>query len=185
MKKLFGFMVMSLVAVMPFTVKAATGIAVNSSQDCKKDDAGNITCTVHYNITDSEENLTVTLTEQGGATVTAINQATGSDWSLVGTPNEVNDVWTVVLASPGTSGEGDLFTFTYKASGTDDCRVVVALGETQVPVTPETPTPSKPDEPTDNKQTGATLPYIALGAVVVIATGAYLATRNKAKMYKI
>ncbi len=184
MKKLFGFMVMSLVAViMPFTVKAATNISVGS-QDCKRDDNDNITCTVHYNITDSEENLTVTLTEEGGATVTAINPATGSDWNLVGSPNEVNNVWTVVLASPGTSGEGDLFTFTYTASGTEDCRVVVALGETQVPVTP-TPTPSTPDEPTDNKQTGATLPYIALGAVVLIATGAYLATRNKAKMYKI
>lgn len=176
MKKLLGFMVMTLVALLPFTVNAATKLNYNcGSQDAN----GNITCTISYVIDASEESLTVNLTEFGGADITSIVPANGSDWTI-SSSNELNGVWTIILTSPGVTGEGNLFTFTYHASGQDDCHITLALGNDQQNLTPVTP-----DEPTDNKQTGATLPYIALGAVAVIATGAYLATRNKAKMYKI
>ena len=182
MKKMFGFLMLSLVALLPLSTKAATSIVPNCGQ---QDANGVITCTVAYNITDEEgvDSLTLTLTEQGGAEIVDVVDATGSEWN-VSSKNEENNVWTVILASIGVTGEGNLFTFSYRPSGEEDCGVNIALNGQSVPITP-TETPSTPDTPTDNKQTGATLPYIALGAIVVLATGAYLATRNKAKMYKI
>ena len=182
MKKFIAFMVMAVMFMLPLSVHAATAISYKCGD---KDSNDNITCTVTYKIDESEDNLTVTLTEFGGAEVTSVAGASGSDWTI-SSSNEVNGVWTVILASPGSSGDGDLFTFTYHASGEADCKIQLALGETKTDITPETPTtPTTPDKPEENKQTGATLPYIALGAVVLIATGAYLATRNKAKMYRL
>ena len=76
------------------------------------------------------------------------------------------------------TGEGSLFSFSYKPSGTTDCKVQIALGDTKIEVTPE-------DTPTENKDTGSTLPYIALGAIALVAVGSYVATKNKSKVYKI
>ena len=181
MKKIFGLMLLSVLALLPLNTKAAISINPNCGQ---ADSNGVITCTVAYNITDEEgaESLTLTLTEKGGAEVVDVIDATGSEWS-VSSKNEDNGVWTVILASIGVTGEGNLFTFSYRPSGEEDCEVQIALNGQTVPVAPAPETPA--DTPTDNKQTGATLPYIALGAIAVLATGAYLATRNKAKMYKI
>ncbi len=181
MKKLFGFLMLSLVALLPMSTRAAVSIVPNCGQ---QDANGVITCTVAYNITDEEgvDSLSLTLTEQGGAEVVDVIDATGSEWN-VSSKNEENGVWTVILASIGVTGEGNLFTFSYRPSGEADCGVEIALNGQTVPVNP--PAAEEPDTPTDNKQTGATLPYIALGAIAVLATGAYLATRNKAKMYKI
>ncbi len=183
MKKMFGFLMLSLVALLPLSTKAATSIVPNCGQ---QDANGVITCTVAYNITDEEgvDSLTLTLTEKGGAEVVDVVDATGSEWN-VSSKNEDNGVWTVILASIGVTGEGNLFTFSYRPSGEADCGVNIALNGQNVPITPTTPETSDPDTPTDNKQTGATLPYIALGTIAVLATGVYLATRNKAKMYKI
>ena len=181
MKKMFGFLMLSLVALLPLSTKAATSIVPNCGQ---QDANGVITCTVAYNITDEEgvDSLTLTLTEQGGAEIVDVVDATGSEWN-VSSKNEANGVWTVILASIGVTGEGNLFTFSYRPSGEEDCEVQIALNGQTVPVAPAPETPA--DTPTENKQTGATLPYIALGAIAVLATGAYLATRNKAKMYRI
>lgn len=176
MKKFFSFMVMSLVALLPFSVDAATEI----SPSCGSKDAdGNITCTISYNITDpaGADSLTVTLTEQGGADIISVENAIDTDWA-VSSQNESNGVWTILLASPGVAGEGNLFTFTYKTSGTTDCKIKVALDGQTTEIIPEEPTP-------DNPKTGASFPYIALGAVALIAVGAYVATKNKAKMYRI
>ena len=173
---LLSVMVMAILLV-PMVPKAATGIVPNCGN---KDAQGNVTCTIVYNITSSSglSNLTVTLTEEGGADITSIVDADDSEWSVGSKTEATAGVWTVNLVSPGVSGEGNLFKFTYKASGSTDCKIRVALNNETATITPN-------DTPTDNKQTGATLPYIALGAVVILATGAYLATRNKAKMYKI
>jgi len=174
-KKVFSFLVMSLIALLPFNVDAATKISPNCGD---KDADGNVTCTIGYNITDDiVDTLTVTLTEEAGAEVISVDNASSSDWT-VSSPSESGNVWTVILASPGVSGEGDLFTFKYTPSGQTDCKVRVALGEQVVEVIPD-------DTTTENKDTGATLPFIALSFVAVIAVGAYLATKNKAKMYKI
>ena len=44
--------------------------------------------------------------------------------------------------------------------------------------------PIEPDNP-DTPETGSTLPYIALAVIALGAAGAYVATKNKAKMYRI
>ena len=43
----------------------------------------------------------------------------------------------------------------------------------------------KIDTPVENEQTGVTLPYIFLGAALLIAGYAFVATKNKSKMFKI
>lgn len=181
MKRFLSIMVMALVLVFPFTVKAAkTNISVNCTNTL--DASGNYTCTVAGS-TDSSEvsNLTITLTEKGGAEITKVYGANDTDWTLSNSPEDVDGVWTVLLTSPGIEGEDDLFKFDYKPSGTEDCGITITLdGETK------TVTPSQtPDNPTENKDTGATLPFVALGVVGLCAVGAYVVTKNKSKMYKI
>ncbi len=179
MKKYLGLLLMALVVLIPLNVKAA-GLAIRDPQsngDCKSTGDGVITCTLVYQINEGNvDEATVTLTEKGGAKIQSVTSAAGSDWT-VSDHTSSNGVWTVKLNSIGVTGSGNLFTFTYVPSGSDDCGVEVATEGKVVPVTPDTPT--------DNKQTGTTLPYIALGGIVVLATAAYLATRNKSKMYKI
>ena len=184
MKKILGLMLLTLVVFLPMNAKAAVSIKPNCGQ---QDANGVITCTVTYTITEETglESMNVTLTEKGGAEVVDVVDATGSEWN-VSSKNEDNGVWTIILASVGVTGEGDLFTFSYRPSGEEDCEVQIGYNGQNVPVTPPTETPETPsDTPTDNKQTGATLPYVALGVIAVVATGAYLATRNKSKMYRI
>lgn len=180
MKKILSLIAISLVAILPFTVDAAVKIDVPKTL-CKKNADGNITCTATYTVTEGDiyNSLNVTLTEEGGAEIISIDNATDSDWS-VSTKNEADNVWSVVLASTGvTDGDGDLFTFTYKPSGQTDCKVKVNLTDgNTVDVAPE-------DTPTENKDTGSSLPYIALTVIVLGAAGAYVATKNKSKMYKI
>lgn len=176
MKKVLSLMIISLVAILPFVVKADTEIGYS----CGEADAnGIISCTMNYKITgDLVEQMTVTLTEQGGAEIQEVTAAIDSQWML--TPaSESNGVWTVILASPGVADEGDLFAFSYKVSGEKDCKILVSLNGV------EKATIAPADEPTENKDTGSTLPYIALGSIALIAAGAYVATRNKSKVYKI
>ncbi len=177
MKKYLSLLLMAMMVFLPLRTKAAVAL---DKQCSSADSNGIINCTVTYNIVgDAASELTVNLTEGGGAQVTDILTASGSEWS-VASRNEVGNVWTVNLESIGVDGEGTLFRFSYRPSGSDDCKITIELGETQITVAP----PTK-DEPTDNKQTGATLPYIALGTMAVVAVGAYIAVRNKAKMYRI
>jgi len=177
MKRFLGLIGMALVALLPFAVSAK--IQISTGENCKTtNEDGSVTCTMLYEITDKQEtSLVVTLTEKGGAAITEIKNANDTDWTVADT-EEKNNVWTVTLTSPGVKGEGELFTFTYTPSGEDDCKVVPSLANGTV-VTPEE------DKPTDNKDTGATLPYVALGAIALVAVGAYVATKNKSKMYKI
>ena len=182
MKKVFSFLVASLIALLPMFVSA--DVVVNQPISCTTAN-GLKTCTVSADITDEAgvESLNVTLTEYGGAEITSITNATDTDWS-VSSQNEVNGVHSVVLVSPGVSGEYSLFTFQYQESGQEDCKVTISLNGSVTEVTPNT-TNKDEDTPAEDAQTGATLPYIALGAIVLIATGTYFATKNKAKMYKI
>ncbi len=178
MKKGLSLLLMTMMVFLPLRTKAAVAL---DNQCSEADSNGIINCTVTYNIVgDAASELTVNLTEGGGAQVTDILTASGSEWS-VASRNEVGNVWTVNLESIGVTGEGTLFRFSYRPSGSDDCKITIELGETQITVAP----PTTPDEPTDNKQTGATLPYIALGTMAVVAVGAYIAVKNKAKMYRI
>ena len=180
MKRFLCFMVMSLVAIIPFSVSAASEITYNCGE---VNSSGSRTCTVGYIIdaTTPQNSVSVTLTEKGGANITSIDGVASSEFS-VSTKNETNGVHSVVLASPdAVAGQFDLFTFTYTTSGTEDCKVTVGIGNENKDVTPA-PTP---DTPSDDVQTGSTLPYIALGFIGIVAVSAYLATKNKSKMYKI
>lgn len=177
MKKLLSLLVGGLV-LLPFSVNALT--VVNPVSCTAVDSDGNKTCTIAVDSgTEAFESFTATLTEQGGADIQSVFNTTGSDWSLVGTPaDNGNGVWTVNVSSPGVSGEMSLFSFTYKVSGETDCKINVSLNGSTAS-TPET------NEPTQNKQTGSTIPFIALGAMALLAGGAYVATKNKSKMFNI
>ena len=173
---------MAIVAVVPFTVNAASEIIFSCGDT---DDEGYRTCVVGYKIDDStpQSSVNVTLTEQGGAEVTSLDGIASSSFSL-NSQNESSGVHSVILSSPdAVSGEQELFTFTYKNSGTEDCKVVINIGTDNKEVITETvDTPiAEGEEP----KTGATLPFIALGAITIIAGGTYIATKNKTKMYKI
>ncbi len=204
MKKRLGFLVLALFLVLPFTVHAANQLDF-TCQDA--DASGNITCTVTYNFDESKDSAVVTLTEQGGATVVTDSiKSAGSTWTVAGTPSAANKVWTVNLTSPGASGEGELFQFTYTPSGLEGCSVLITLENLTKTVTP--PTADKTtckivdgvyydndgnevtkevyeEKCAKNPKTGSTLPYVALASLVIIAGGAYVATKDKAKMYKI
>ncbi len=184
MKKILSLVGLFLICILPIAVNAETLEIPREKMRCSGEDAnGYITCTIVYVITGDEgyDNLTVTLTEKGGATVTNISNAANSDWTVVDQSEDPStNVWTVKLTSPGVTGEGDLFKLTYKASGTKDCEIEVGIGDRHVSITPD-----EPDKPEENKDTGAALPFIALGSIALVAVGAYLATKNKTKMYKI
>lgn len=180
MKKLLGMMALTLAIMLPYVTKADT-IKINPLNCTNFDAEGYSTCLVTYDI-DSENgvgSLDVTLTEKGGATISSIDAVEGSSWTF--TKSQKEHVWTVNLTGPDVSGVGDLFQFTYKNSGDKDCGVEVVLGNVSV----STPNTTNPDKPTDNKDTGSAVPFIALGTISVIAVAAYLATKNKTKMYKI
>ena len=63
--------------------------------------------------------------------------------------------------------------------------VSIAGQNINTPTTSTTTVTKDTDTPTSNKDTGVSFPYIALGTIVLVAGGAYIATRNKSKMYKI
>lgn len=177
MKKILSLLVMGIVAILPLTVSAASEIKYN----CGDFDAEGIrTCTVSYVIDKDtpQESVSVKLTEQGGAEITEVNGVSDSEFELI-SKNKTDNVYSVILnAIDSVAGEFSLLTFKYKKSGTEDCKVTVGIGDQDKDVIEN-------DTPTDNVKTGSTLPYIALGAIAIIAGGAYLATKNKSKMYKI
>ena len=183
MKKILSFLVLGFLAVAPFTVSAASSI-VTPIACTPADESGSRTCTVEYMIDEAtpQDSVTVKLTEYGGANITAINDVTGSEF-MVGNKDEVDGVHTVgVVSLQKITGTVALFTFTYVESGTTDCKVKVSIGDDNKEVTsPTNPT----DTPTDNVETGSSLPYIALGAIALIAVIGYVATKNKTKMYRI
>ncbi len=184
MKKVLSYLVVSMMFVLPLSVNAEGSVVPGA--DCGKFDSNNQSnCTVKYNIEDENglETIIVTLTENGDAKILSIDNYPGSSWTVANvTEPDANRTRTVTLTSPGEKGEGELFQFTYQSSTgeTSSCRVDIKY-QGKVVSTPETPS----DNPTDNKDTGATLPFVALGSIAVIAVGVYLVTRNKTKMYKI
>lgn len=181
MKKVLSLIVLLVMLILPLSVKAAYRLV--DPFPCTTDSDNNITCKINYEITGTEgyDTVTIKLTEQGGAKIDKITNDPDGEWTISGTPTYSNGVWTVTVTSPGTTGEGTFFQITYKASGLEGCGILVEPQEgSKVTITPE-----NPDKPTDNKDTGATLPFIALGSIALVAVGAYLVTKNKTKMYKI
>jgi hypothetical protein len=207
MKKILSFMVMAIVMVLPLTVKADVNLD-DKKWKCSEANANNeVTCVINATFDDGNlESLTLKLNEYGGAEILKIESVATSDWTV---QNQVDKgtYWdvTVSLNGPGQAGEFDLFSVTYKASGLDDCKIGVELNgiEIKTPEPKETPRGKCVEDKVNKKYyiddvevtesqykeqctpTGATLPYLALGAMVVLAAAAYVTTKNKTKMYKI
>lgn len=174
MKKYFGIMLAMVITVLPLTVNAAAKLNIDNA-NCI--DEGDYRTCKGVLITDTPmPQATVTFTTEGGAEIAVVSEGDGATISA-----QNDNTYTFALKDPTATGEIDLFVVRYKKSGEADCRVKVSFNGSSVTV-PDDPTP---DTPTDNKQTGSTLPYIALGVIALGAAGAYVATRNKAKMYKI
>ena len=167
MKKYLGLLVMMMMVVFPLTAKADT--EVQNPIPCTTSN-GVKTCTIIVNT--DENDLSFTLTEKGGANITGVEAV---DWNISNTPADSNGVWTVELNGINT-GEVSLFKFTYEVSGEEDCGVTVRLGEKTIVIE---------EDPTPNPKTGVSLPYVALGMIALLAGGAYIATKDKAKMYRL
>lgn len=183
MKRILSLVAFLFVALLPFVVSADTG---NLAQKCTTNDEGIKTCVISYNITDTNgvNQLTIKLTEVEGAEIISVTNAKNAEFLLSSEPVDNGDgTWTVLLASPeSVKGEQDLFTLEYKPSDKEGCKISMNINGKNVDVTPDEPAK---DTPEADKETGVTLPYVALGTIGVIAIGAYLATKNKSKMYKI
>lgn len=192
MKKYLRIMLMAFL-LLPLCVSAAAKINDPVCTDTDPDD--NKTCTVTATVNSDDPKLTVTLTEQGGASVES-SSIIGVDWDVKNV-NKTGDVYTVQLeltSEPEAAGTYTLFKYTYKVSGTPECKVTVSLGKSaptgKCQMTKDgyfingeevTEEVYKAECPT----TGATLPYVAVATIAILAAGAFVATKNKAKMYKI
>ena len=167
MKKILGLMV-AVILCLPFMVSAKIKLEKNIIENCSQEGSV-ITCDVNVQIDeDSATNeIDVIVTERGGATIVDVLEA-DPQWSLE-TPlaakeNGVQKV--TVKSSESVAGEFTLFKVSYTPSGEEDCEILFSLSS-------------------NDPATGATLPYIALGVIALGAIGAYLATKNKSKMYRI
>lgn len=177
MKKFLGFVVMSLGFVLPLTVNAA----ITCDTKCGDwDENGVRTCVLSCKIDEAtpKNKVDVTFTEFGGAEILSVDDIDGEEFQMPYQPIEIDDGFQATVETiDAVSGEYNLLKFQYKRSGTAECKVKVTVDGSSVDV-PD-------DEPGDPKPLGSTLPYIALGAIALVATGAYITTKNKAKMYKI
>ena len=79
MKRFLGIMVMALLLVLPLGVNAEN--ALKSPVSCTDGSDNTVTCTVEGHFNAGTTQATVTLTEQGGATVNA-DSITGSEWTV-------------------------------------------------------------------------------------------------------
>lgn len=172
MKKIWGLLVVGL--LVPMGVSA---LKVEDPVKCTAVDTdGYKTCTLNIDTEDtSYEEFEATITANGGAEIVSIN-GVSDEWTV--TSSSSNGVYTVKATSIGVKGEYSLFSVKYKVSGEENCNITITLNNNTVS-TPKT------DTPTESKQTGSTIPYIALGTMLVLASGAYLLTKNKAKMFNI
>ena len=209
MKKKFRMLVvmMAMLVMIPLGVKAAAG---EMSFNCNEVSDGVRSCSISYDVgTEAIDTAEITLTQKGGAEIQEVTAVSGSGWDIDGVPSNTNGVWTVKLSNINkVSNEQTFVNVTYKESGQQDCGVEVSLlGSTktieETPSQEKTPTGkcvydkntekyyingeevTKEEYQNACPKTGSTLPYIALASIALIATGAYVATKNKAKMFRI
>lgn len=203
MKKNLLMLAIALVLLMPFGVHAETKIDSISCTD-PVDDVK--TCTVKVSATSEISSVTVSLTEKGGAEIVDDSITALSYWTPSISP-QGSGVYNLKFDynyPENFTGSGDLFTFKYKISGQTDCEIVLQLDGVSYSEKPaETPKPVGKCTKEDGKyfingeevtkeqynnecsKTGSSVPYIALVVMSLAAGGAYLATKNKTKMYRI
>lgn len=182
MKKIFSFLAIAMLVMLPMTTNAATNEIVleNGVIPCVQDslDSSKYNCTVSLNTTGGNEtSVAINITEYN-ATVDKNSIEAGEAWN-VDTTAYPQLTFTSSTAN-GNTGTNVLFTFSYtKSTNGEDCYVTINGKSTSKTVTKDT------DTPVENEQTGVTLPYIFLGAALLIAGYAFVATKNKSKMFKI
>lgn len=179
MKKIFSFLAIALLVMIPMSTNAATNEIVleNGVIPCKETlNENEYQCAVKMRVTGgSTESITVNITTHN-ATLNSDSIEAASGWNA-----DISAYPTVTFTkTDGGTGEFELFTFVYtKATNGEDCYVTIDGKSTKSVVTKDT------DTPVENEQTGVTLPYIFLGAALLIAGYAFVATKNKSKMFKI
>lgn len=181
MKKIFSFLAIAMLVMLPMTTNAAGKIVQENGQiPCTPDplDSTKMNCTVSLEVTgENEKSVTIDITEHN-ATVDTNSIEAGEAWN-VDTTAYPQLTFTSSTAN-GNTGTNVLFTFSYtKSTNGEDCYVTINGKSTSKTVTKDT------DTPVENEQTGVTLPYIFLGAALLIAGYAFVATKNKSKMFKI
>lgn len=178
MKKYLGLMVMVLF-LMPMVVNASVQLAPQANCEAN---GNQMNCTFNVSITnDSVTEKTIYFTPMNGAVIdnVEIDPSASLEWEIKEIKKETQNgavVWYVTVKhinGAASTWDGRILKYTYTKSADANCEVSYNLQTTTTTT------------PAENPKTGSTLPYIALGAIVVIAAGAYVATRNKAKMYKI
>ena len=179
MKKIFSFLAIAMAVVMPMSTNAATTEIVldNGVIPCKETlNENEYECTVKMRVTGgTADSITVNITTHNVTLDTNTIEAKAG-WNV-----DASAYPSVTFTkAEGETGEFELFTFTYtKATNGEDCYVTIDGKSTHQTVNKDT------DNPVENEQTGVTLPYIFLGAALLIAGYAFVATKNKSKMYKI
>ncbi len=179
MKKYFGIVLAlaTVMVILPLKVFAASPSLTFTN--CTMD--GDVrTCTGVLTVDAGSEvpSVTVTFTEVGKADILSVLAASGVE---IVSQNEDTHTYTFSFTQ---AGEFDLLTISYNTAGdaNDECKITYTLDGGS---TTTIPGDSSTDTTTENKQTGSTLPYIAIGGILLVAIGAYVATKNKSKMYKI
>ena len=175
MKKFLGLMVM-VVLLIPITV----GAKVNSfNENCS--DAANVQtvrCEPSAQI-EGEKSIKVTIIPTNVSIDVNSIESVDIDWDVTNPVKNADGSVTVTVTSTtdaALTGTYNLFAMKYtKDDGATDCHVKfkVASEDVATPVV---------DTPTENKKTGSTLPYIALGSLVVLAGAAYIVTKNQTKI---
>lgn len=179
MKKFLGIMVIAVMFMLPITVNAKV---VSAQENCTDISGVQTAKCIPSAQVEGETEFQVVITPTNVTIDEASIEAVDIDWDVTSKVRNSDGTYTVTVKSTTGSaltGTYSLFSVSYtKDANATDCHVKFTFPSGSTPA----PTP---DTPTENKQTGSTLPFIALGSLVVLAGAAYIVTKNQTKMYKI
>ena len=183
MKKLCGILlILGLLFAMPLNTNAEVRISEADmvtpiSEEVNEAD-GTVTKTHALKLTTSANETVkdITITLIAGPAVKELTCAGAGDFTLKDqTSDAATRTYKCTFESAGTTSEKfDFGTFKIlvnKDANNEDCAVQVAL--------------EGASGPAPNPETGAMVPYLALGAGAVLAVGLILATKNKTRLQKI
>lgn len=174
MKKKFVGLLVGVGMFLPMIGCAETKI--NDNFGCVDVGDDQLKCTVKISTDDNLDSFEVKLTTSGGATITAVDEV--GTFTFTEIPDKTANPVIVKVSGPDKINDESvsLFTFTYKKSGEEDCKVRVSIGESKA---------STVDEPETPKQTGSAISYIAIATIGLGAIVLYTTNKNKQKMFNI
>lgn len=188
MKKIFNFLLVIMVVMMPMVTNAQTSIKVvtgeNDALECTDDGNGKHTCNVTINITgdgiSEGKTLKFVLTPMN-ATIDVNSFESTLDW-VIENEDALDYSNLLVTAQQPLNGQVKVFSFSYQDSSdaTESCKVTLTLQDVDKPIPEE-----DKDVPTEEVKTGVTLPYVFLGGAALLAGYALITTKNKSKMHRI